>query len=108
MEYSTSSNIASSKGFQPTEQPLRTFVGGEITMVRKGSIIRPMYFAAFSCLLMALAMGLCVGYSAPATYDMEFREDSTIKPTKSEITWIGSALALGAMAGGLFTGSYTF
>ncbi|GIY43559.1 facilitated trehalose transporter Tret1-1 [Caerostris darwini] len=66
--------------------------------------IRKMYFAAFSALLMAVAMGIAVGYSAPATYDMTTRTESPIKPTKDEITWIGSTLAIGAMSGGLLAG----
>lgn len=66
--------------------------------------VRKMYFAAFSALLMAVAMGIAVGYSAPATYDMTTRPQSPIKPTKDDITWIGSVLAIGAMTGGLLAG----
>ncbi|GFT94543.1 hypothetical protein NPIL_96131 [Nephila pilipes] len=66
--------------------------------------MRKMYFAAFSALLMAVAMGIAVGYSAPATYDMTTRPLSPIQPTKDDITWIGSVLAIGAVSGGLLAG----
>lgn len=89
-------------------KPLRNFAEEEMTISteRKAAKIRPMYLSALSCLLMAVSMGLATGYSAPATYDMEFRNSSIVKPNKSQITWIGSMLALGAMIGGLLAGLY--
>ncbi|GFR31422.1 facilitated trehalose transporter Tret1 [Trichonephila clavata] len=66
--------------------------------------IRKMYFAALSALLMGVAMGTTIGYTAPATYDMKNRPDSPFKPSTDDITWIGSALAIGSMPGSLVAG----
>lgn len=66
--------------------------------------IRKMYFAAFSALLMGVAMGTTIGYTAPATYDMKNRPDSPVKPSIDDITWIGSTLAIGSMPGSLLAG----
>ncbi|GFS79916.1 facilitated trehalose transporter Tret1 [Nephila pilipes] len=66
--------------------------------------IRKMYFAALSALLMGLAMGTTIGYTAPATYDMRNNPDSPVKPSIDGITWIGSALAVGSMPGSLLAG----
>lgn len=113
MEYISSPSIASTmacmKSSKPSRyaRPLKSVVGDdtvELTTRMKPPKIRKMYFAALSCLLLALSMGLATGYSAPATYDMQFRPDSSLKPTEDEVTWIGSILALGAMIGGLVAG----
>lgn len=110
MECETSRNIFGSEKFLTTDQELINLVDDDCasTTMKKRSKIRFMYIAAFASLILAIPMGLAVGYSAPATYDMEFRANSMVKPTKSEITWIGSMLAVGATIGGIFAGKYTF
>ncbi|KFM78755.1 Facilitated trehalose transporter Tret1, partial [Stegodyphus mimosarum] len=74
---------------------------------KKLPFVRKMYLAAFTSLLMALAMGLATGYSSPATYDMTTRPGSPVQPSKDAVSWIGSTLALGAMLGGVCAGPLT-
>ncbi|GBN10395.1 Facilitated trehalose transporter Tret1 [Araneus ventricosus] len=112
MEYMTSSDLDMQfgEGMRGNSIHLRspveesTSVSLEDPILEPRGKIRKMYFAAFSALLMAVAMGIAVGYSAPATYDMTNRISSSIKPTIDDITWIGSALPIGAMTGGLIAG----
>lgn len=66
------------------------------------------YFASFAALLGALSVGLALGYTAPAFYDMEnngpddilSKDSTTIEERKG---WIGSSLAIGAAVGGIIT-----
>jgi len=63
------------------------------------------YLASFGALLGALSMGLALGYTAPAFFDMDKnRANSPLDtdPTKrdSEKSLIGSMLAIGALVGG--------
>ncbi|XP_055927010.1 solute carrier family 2, facilitated glucose transporter member 8-like [Argiope bruennichi] len=113
MEYRTSSdaNLLYGAGMRGDSIHLRSPIEESSTSLSlEDQILEPrrkfrkMYFASFSALLMAVAMGIAVGYSAPATYDMKNRKSSSIKPTNDDITWIGSALAIGAMTGGLIAG----
>lgn len=66
--------------------------------------IRKMWFAAFASLFISLSLGLVSGYSAPATYDMQTRPNSVIKPTDKQVMWIGSMLAIGFTLGSLIAG----
>lgn len=63
------------------------------------------YTASFAALLGALTIGLALGYTAPAFYDIEHRSKSTNifdKDNKKQVTsLIGSMLAVGAIAGSI-------
>ena len=67
--------------------------------------IRKMWLAAFIALVQCFAFGLGKGYSSPALYDMQHRDNSAIKPTENEVMWIGSMLALGGVFGSLIAGN---
>lgn len=75
----------------------------QVSCNEKNHGFRKMYFAALAALSFATAMGMACGYSASATADMGLK-NSRVHPSKEEIAWIGSILALGALTGGLFAG----
>ncbi|KAH6945183.1 hypothetical protein HPB50_007508 [Hyalomma asiaticum] len=59
------------------------------------------YYVAGSASLAAVAMGSVLGYSAPALASMAARG---VSMTRSQETWFGSVLAVGALVGSLVSG----
>ncbi|XP_065302126.1 facilitated trehalose transporter Tret1-2 homolog [Dermacentor albipictus] len=59
------------------------------------------YYVAGSSSLASVAMGSVLGYSAPALASMA---TSGIRMTRSQETWFGSVLAMGAVVGSLVSG----
>lgn len=63
---------------------------------------RPKFMiAASAALLNAVTVGICATYSSTATESMR---DSSLHPTDTEVSWIGSTLPLGAVFGGIVAG----
>ncbi|KAK8763479.1 hypothetical protein V5799_033915 [Amblyomma americanum] len=61
------------------------------------------YHVAGSSSLASVAMGSVLGYSAPALASMA-ANDSGVRMTRSQETWFGSVLAVGALVGSLVSG----
>ncbi|XP_029467728.1 solute carrier family 2, facilitated glucose transporter member 8 isoform X2 [Rhinatrema bivittatum] len=65
---------------------------------------KKLYLATFAAVLGPLSFGFVLGYSSPAISDLSKTDDPHLRLDKTEASWFGSIVTIGAVMGGLLGG----